>query len=320
MAMDGKITKNLSLLSIEEKERFFDSFDMLQTDCDGVLWTLRDLFPGAEKAIRALRTNGKRVVFVSNNSVRTMDDYRTKVNKLTDHTVDDSDIIHPAKIVIEYLRERKFDALCYVIGSSNFKSCLREAGFQVLDGPEEPVAESIKEVAVVINDGKPVKAVIMDFDFNCNNIKLLRAQLYLQHDALFIAGAMDKILPVGPQMRLIGPGWYVETVQKVADRKPIVLGKPGRDMSRLLKRMFAIEDPRRVLFVGDQPDMDVKFGHVSNFQTLLVGTGGVKEEDLKNFTDKQDEIPDYYIGAFADLEQIVREVVDYKAGKLQVHL
>ncbi|XP_053673797.1 uncharacterized protein LOC128724058 [Anopheles nili] len=314
MASEGKITKNLSHLSIEEKKQFFDSFDMVQTDCDGVLWLLGDVFPGVEKAIQALRTIGKRVVFVSNNSSRTMDDYRAKVIKLTDHTVEDGDIIHPAKIVIEYLREQKFDALCYVIGSSNFKSCLREAGFQVLDGPDNPVNESAKEVIATINDKQPVKAVIVDFDYNCNNIKLLRAQLYLQQGACFIVGAINKVIPLSPEMRLIGPGWYVDILRNTTKRKPIVLGKPSPDMSRLVKRMYKIDDPQRVLFVGDQPEMDVKFGHISNFQTLLVGTGGVKEEDLVQNFSCSDETPDFYIRSFADLDQIVREVVNYKTN------
>ncbi|XP_049301608.1 uncharacterized protein LOC125775136 [Anopheles funestus] len=313
MDKEGKMTKNLLKLPIEEKERFFDSFDMVQTDCDGVLWLLGEPFDGVERSIRALRTNGKRVVFVSNNSVRTMEDYRAKLYKLTDHTVDDEDVIHPAKIVIQYLRERKFDdALCYVIGSTNFKNCLREAGIQIIDGPDEPVPEAIKAVAAVINDGQPVKAVIVDFDYNMNNIKLLRAQLYLQHDALFIAGAMDTVLPVG-RMRLIGPGCYVEVLEKIADRKPIVLGKPGREMSKMLKQRYAIDNPRRVLFVGDQPEMDVQFGHISNYQTLLVGTGGVKEDDLKQLASTPSMVPDYYIDSFAGLEQFVRDVMVYKA-------
>uniref|UniRef100_A0A182MG01 Uncharacterized protein n=1 Tax=Anopheles culicifacies TaxID=139723 RepID=A0A182MG01_9DIPT len=243
-----------------------------------------------------------------------MEDYRSKLYKLTDHTVDDEDVIHPAKIVIQYLREKQIgDGLCYVIGSSNFKKCLREAGFQVLDGPDEPVPESVRAVSTVINDGQPVKAVIVDFDYNMNNIKLLRAQLYLRHDALFIAGAMDTVLPLGPRMRLIGPGCYVEVLQKIADRKPIVLGKPGREMSKILKQLYAIDNPRRVLFVGDQPEMDVQFGHISNYQTLLVGTGGVKEDDLKQLATTPDLAPDYYIDSFADLEQIVRDVMVYKA-------
>uniref|UniRef100_A0A182QHD5 4-nitrophenylphosphatase n=1 Tax=Anopheles farauti TaxID=69004 RepID=A0A182QHD5_9DIPT len=307
------MTKNLAKLSIVEKERFFDSFDMVQTDCDGVLWMLAKPFAGVDRSVRALRTNGKRVVFVSNNSVRSMEDYREKVLTITDHTVDDDDILHPAKLVIEYLREIKFDALCYVIGSANFKACLREAGFQVLDGPDDPVSESIGKILKIIDDGQPVKAVIVDFDYNMNNIKLLRAQMYLRHDELFITGAMDTVLPLSPRMRLIGPGNYVEILQRVADRKPIVLAKPGAHMSRLVKKMYAIEDPRRVLFVGDQLDTDVKFGHISNYQTLLVGTGGIKEEHLQDKV--PDIVPDYYIEAFADLEQIVRDVMMYKARK-----
>ncbi|XP_049546060.1 uncharacterized protein LOC125957419 [Anopheles darlingi] len=308
---EAKVPKNLTQLSIEEKTQFLNSFDMVQTDCDGVLWNIKDIFPGGELSIRALRNNGKRVIYVSNNSVRTMEDYRNKLGRLTDYTLDEDDVVHPARTIVEYLRWRKFDALCYVIGSTNFKNYIREAGFRIIDGPDVPI-EGLRDAIAQINDQQPVKAVIVDFDHNCNNLQLQRAQLYLQrcNDCWFIAGAMDKVLPVGPRMRLIGSGFYVEMLQQLADRKPIVLGKPGLEMSKVIKRLYSIEDSRRVLFVGDQPGSDVKFGSISGFQTLLVGTGGVRPEHLLAEGQDRDEetVPDYYIPTFADLAQVVLDV------------
>uniref|UniRef100_A0A182X2F3 Uncharacterized protein n=1 Tax=Anopheles quadriannulatus TaxID=34691 RepID=A0A182X2F3_ANOQN len=63
-----------------------------------------------------------------------MKDYRAKLEGLADHAVTDDDITYPAKTISWFLREKKFDALCYVIGSANFKDCPRQAGFQILDG------------------------------------------------------------------------------------------------------------------------------------------------------------------------------------------
>uniref|UniRef100_A0A8W7PCE7 Uncharacterized protein n=1 Tax=Anopheles coluzzii TaxID=1518534 RepID=A0A8W7PCE7_ANOCL len=63
-----------------------------------------------------------------------MKDYRAKLERLADHAVADDDITYPPKTIVWYLREIKFDALCYNIGSANFKDCLRQAGFQILDG------------------------------------------------------------------------------------------------------------------------------------------------------------------------------------------
>uniref|UniRef100_A0A182PWC7 4-nitrophenylphosphatase n=1 Tax=Anopheles epiroticus TaxID=199890 RepID=A0A182PWC7_9DIPT len=306
-----KSTQHLSKLSMEQKKKFFESFDIIQTDCDGVLWKTEELFAGVESTIRALQTNGKRVIFVSNNSVRSMDEYRSKLAVLNDGPRKDDDIMHPVKAIVAYLRDIEFAGLCYVIGSANFKDSLRSAGFQILDGPNEPVDESPRKVIGIINDEQPVEAVIVDFDYNMNNTKLLRAQMYLKQDALFIAGVMDKELAVGG-MRFIGPGCYVELLQNATGRKPIVLGKPGLQLSRMLKKRYSIENPRRVLFVGDQPEMDIKFGSISSYQTLLVGTGGFKAEDLVKLVDKPDEIPDYYIESFAELEQIVRDAMECK--------
>ena len=51
-------------------------------------------------ALRALRNSGKRVLYVSNNSVRTMKDYRAKLEGLADHAVTDDDITYPAKTIV----------------------------------------------------------------------------------------------------------------------------------------------------------------------------------------------------------------------------
>uniref|UniRef100_A0A182V9F5 ADAMTS/ADAMTS-like cysteine-rich domain-containing protein n=1 Tax=Anopheles merus TaxID=30066 RepID=A0A182V9F5_ANOME len=43
--------------------------------------------------------------------------------------------------------------------------------------------------------------------------------------------------------------------------------------------------------------------------------GRYKKEDLKTLVEKPDQLPDYYIDSFADLEKIITEVVAYKAAK-----
>lgn len=44
--------------------------DAFVFDCDGVLWRGAELVPGADVALRQLRALGKKIVFVTNNSVR----------------------------------------------------------------------------------------------------------------------------------------------------------------------------------------------------------------------------------------------------------
>jgi ribonucleotide monophosphatase NagD (HAD superfamily) len=52
-----------------------DLVDAYIFDCDGVLWRDSHLIEGALEALRALRTLGKRVFFVSNNSTKSRETY-----------------------------------------------------------------------------------------------------------------------------------------------------------------------------------------------------------------------------------------------------
>jgi hydroxymethylpyrimidine pyrophosphatase-like HAD family hydrolase len=66
----------------EEIKEFLDKFDVFLFDCDGVLWSGDHLFPGTVETLEMLRSNGKQVVFVTNNSTKSRADYKKKLEKL----------------------------------------------------------------------------------------------------------------------------------------------------------------------------------------------------------------------------------------------
>ena len=49
-------------------------------DLDGVVWLGNKVIPGAEEAIRRIRTEGEQVFFVTNNSGRTVSEVEEKLN------------------------------------------------------------------------------------------------------------------------------------------------------------------------------------------------------------------------------------------------
>ncbi|XP_062549629.1 uncharacterized protein LOC134214239 [Armigeres subalbatus] len=304
--------KRLLDLSLEDKKRFLDSIDYVFSDCDGVVWNLYGPIEGIGSAISALKSIDKHVVYVSNNSVRTSQNYRDQIQKLgLGHEVDDADIVHPVISVVKYLKSINFEGLIYAICGEPCLKTLRDAGYEVIHGPSDVMAESLRLIIPAIYDKKPVKAVVMDFDINCNHIKMLRAELYLKGDpeCLLIAGATDNSIAISPQLEVLGSGCYVDILEKATGRKAIVLGKPGYQLGVQLKEQYGIEDPTRVLFVGDMIAQDVAFGKVAGFQTLLVLTGGAKRADIEKQLD-QNCTPDYYTESFADLSKVIEEVND----------
>ncbi|XP_058464570.1 uncharacterized protein LOC131438508 [Malaya genurostris] len=306
--MNNIPSKRLLDLSLEDKQSFIDSFDYVLTDCDGVVWNIYGPIPGIGDAISELKSRKKHVVYVSNNSVRSLQNYKEQVRKLG-HDVAEEDIINPSFSVIKYLKSINFQGLIYGIGTEEFLGTLQKAGYELINGPNGWQAEELRVIYPIVHDQKAVKAVIIDYDYNCNNIKLLRAQAYLKGnpDCILIAGATDYVVSISSEFEILGPGYYVDILEKATGRKAAVLGKPGHLLGKLLKEQYQIENSRKVLFVGDMIAQDVAFGKVAGFQTLLVLTGGTKMSDVEKLTDG-DTIPDYYTDSFADLGQLVKDV------------
>ncbi|XP_055842719.1 uncharacterized protein LOC129909670 [Episyrphus balteatus] len=295
---------NLKHLSNEERLDFINSFDQVFCDVDGVIWqTTQAPIPDAGKAIEYLRSIGKDVIFVTNNSIRVIEDQLLKLEQ--NHVIATKEqVIHPAQSIADYLKEIEFEGLIYCIASGPFKKTLRSAGFEVTDGPNRMLEETIQDLAVNIFCNDPVKAVVIDVDFNLCVAKLMRAHRYLKNpNCLFLGGAADLIIPLGTK-DIIGPGPFINVVEQTTKRKAIVLGKPGVALSDFLKKRYTITEPKKVLFIGDTLGSDVKFGNISGFQTLVVLSGGTTRDDLFNEL-PEDETPDFYVDSLADLNNFI---------------
>ncbi|EDW81885.1 uncharacterized protein Dwil_GK25499 [Drosophila willistoni] len=290
-------------LSEDQRKRFVASFDRVYSDIDGVLWSMEHNVPRAIEGYAALERAGKEVTFVTNNSVRTVDQCIKRFGRLG-MKVAPEQIWHPAQTTVHYLRSIKFEGLIYIIATKEFKDILRAAGFKLLDGPNEFIEENYESLAKHIFDRQPVSAVIIDVDFNLSSAKLMRAHLYLRRpECILIAGATDRILPVAKGVNIIGPGMFSSILIESSGREAITMGKPGRDLGDMLMKHHRITVPSRVLMIGDMLAQDVCFGRRCGFQTLLVLSGGCTLEQLQS--EKLPELlPDYYADSVADLVQL----------------
>lgn len=295
---------NLKHLSKSEKEDFINSFDRIFCDCDGVIWqTAQAPIPDTGKAISYLQSIGKDVTFVTNNSIRAIE---SQLSKLEENGIiaTKKQVFHPAQSIADYLKSINFEGLIYCIASKTFKDTLRSAGFDVTDGPNRMLEETIQDLAVNIFSNDPVKAVVIDVDFNLSVAKLMKAHRYLKNpNCLFLGGAADLIIPLGSR-DIIGPGPFINVVEQTSKRKATVLGKPGEALTDFLNTRCDVKDPKRVLFIGDTLGSDIKFGHMSGYQTLVVLTGGTTRDDLFKEL-PSDETPDFYIDSLADLNNFI---------------
>uniref|UniRef100_A0A336M100 CSON009800 protein n=1 Tax=Culicoides sonorensis TaxID=179676 RepID=A0A336M100_CULSO len=289
--------KNIAEISLEETKEFFNSFDSVVFDCDGVLWHINHILPGVKECLSTLKKLGKGIKYVTNNSVRPMDNYKEMFNQL-DIELDENDLMHPARAIVEYLKEINFTGLIYCIGSTVFKANFTDAGFELIDGPMELMPESFSHAVKVIREPKPVKAVIVDVDFNNCHAKVARAAFLLNDpNVLFIAGASDCRLPLTKNVSILGPGYFNKIIEEHTGRKAMAFSKPSK---RLAEKVISIAG-ERCLFVGDMLEQDMGFANDCKYKKLLVLSGGTCSDELKELPENSEYKPDYFGESLQDL-------------------
>uniref|UniRef100_A0A1B0FGI0 4-nitrophenylphosphatase n=1 Tax=Glossina morsitans morsitans TaxID=37546 RepID=A0A1B0FGI0_GLOMM len=289
-------------LKKSEKSKFFKSFDLVFCDCDGVIWqNLHDALPGVAGAVNHLIELGKKIVFVTNNSLIPSELQLEKFSKININ-IEKHHFIHPAQSIADYLESLKFNGLILCFGSPAFKTYLQDRGFQLVQGCDGLVGNSIIELRNAIYSTDMVKAVVMDVEFNCTAWKLMRAQMHLKDpECLLIAGAADPKVPFGGH-DFIGKN----VLEDATERKAIVLGKPGCGLKDMLLQKFNIQHKNRVLFIGDSLKSDIQFGKMCGFQTMLVLTGATKLRDLEQFAHQNDDTgPDIVAESLKDIIPLV---------------
>ncbi|KAH6687156.1 4-nitrophenylphosphatase [Plectosphaerella plurivora] len=287
-------------------QEFLDKFDTFLIDCDGVLWSGDNLFDGVREAIESLRAQGKRLVFVTNNSTKSRPDYHKKFARLNiPCTPEDvfgsaySAAIYISRILNLPEGRRKV----FVLGESGVEDELRAEGVDFIGGTDPALRRDIEPADFeAIADGSAldpeVGCVLAGLDFHVNYLKLSTAYAYLRRGAEFLATNTDSTLPMGGSF-FPGAGSVGVPLINMIGRQPLALGKPSQAMMDAVEGKFHL-DRSRTCMIGDRLDTDIKFGIEGKLGgTLAVLTGVNAKADWEK-TDAV-AVPAYYVNGIADL-------------------
>jgi 4-nitrophenyl phosphatase len=224
-------------------------------DLDGVLWLGDVAIPGAAEAVAALRSNGERVLLVSNNSSARIADYLAKLQRLGMPTSSD-DLITSAQAAATLLEPGQTALVC---AGPGVDEALTQKGVR-------PVREGNADAVVV--------GWHRDFDYE----ELTAAAGAVRHGARLIGTNDDATYPT-PEGPIPGGGAILAAVATAAGVDPVIAGKPHQPMTALVRaRLGGALDGSVV--VGDRPSTDGLLAKALGVPFLLVLSGVTKETDL----------------------------------------
>ncbi|KAJ9048080.1 hypothetical protein DSO57_1038609 [Entomophthora muscae] len=268
-----------------EIKTFVESYDNFLFDCDGVLWLGSEVIPGIPATLDWLRSMGKRVFFVTNNSTKSRQQYAEKFSKLGIHASPEEifSSAYAAAVYIKEVAQLPKDKKVFVIGMDGIRNELDNIGienFSLQD--DKPLFEDSDLLQYKPDD--QVGAVVVGLDRNISYRKYAQAYQYLRYNnggkgALFVATNADSTFPMSGTM-YPGTGAILAPLITALDREPIVTGKPSLNM---LEAVFAQHkiNPSRTCMVGDRLNTDIQFGLQGGIGTLLVLTGVNQLKDLE---------------------------------------
>ncbi len=214
-------------------------------DLDGVIWLSGEPIPGADRAVRALRLAGTRVLFATNNSALTIGSLRERLGR-AGIEADPADLVTSARAA----------------------ATLVEPGATVLVVAGAGVHEALAARRVTVVEQGPADAVVVGWTDRFDFARLSEASRAVRAGALLIGTNDDPTFPT-PDGLIPGAGSLLAAVATAGGTAPIVAGKPNPPMTALIRR----EAPVISLVVGDRPSTDGRLAEALGVPFGLVLSG-----------------------------------------------
>ncbi|CDF36156.1 probable 4-nitrophenyl phosphatase [Chondrus crispus] len=270
-------------------------------DCDGVIWRGDSLIDGIPQTIEYLRSIGKRVFFVTNNSTKSRAGYLKKFTKLG-LDAQAEEIFSSSFAAAAYLEQTNFKETgkkVYIIGEIGIPQELDLIDVPYIGGPDDSAKQPNMDPGGRLEHDPDVGAVIVGFDRFINYYKIQYAQLCINENpgCKFIATNLDAVTHLTDAQEWAGNGAMVGAIRGCTGQEPILVGKPSPLMIDYIVSKYDIERSE-ICMVGDRLDTDILFGKDNGLSSVLALSGVTTEARLKDPTN--DIQPDSYVDSIAD--------------------
>lgn len=252
-------------------------------DMDGTLYLGDRLFDFTNELLAAIKQNGGRYLFMTNNSSKSVKDYILKLEKLG-VAADYEDFITSSQATAFYLKKHHADDRLYVCGTASLKEELMKEGFTVTEELDE------------------VDCIVMGFDTELTFKKLhdVSKLLLTRENIPYIATNPDYVCPT-EFGSVPDCGSVCDMLFNVSGRRPVVIGKPEALMPKLAMEKTGCSEAETAV-IGDRIYTDIKSGINAGTVTILVMSGETTQEILAASPDK----PDYVLESGREILEIIQ--------------
>ena len=250
-----------------EKNELLKSIRLYLFDMDGTLYLGDRLYSFTTELLDTLRATGRKYLFMTNNSSKSVEDYIKKLAKLGIPATRE-DFITSSQATAYYLKEHHWGQTLYVCGTRSLKKELEMEGFTVSD------------------DISKTQCIVMGFDTELTFQKLhdVSYLLLTQPDLPYIATNPDYVCPT-EFGSVPDCGSVCDMIFNATGKRPIVIGKPSPLMPQLAMSHTGFSREETAV-VGDRIYTDVKSGLNAGITGILVLSGETTREILEASEDK----------------------------------
>ena len=237
-----------------EKNELLKSKKLYLFDMDGTLYLGDRLYDFTIELLDTLKATGRRYLFMTNNSSKSVEDYIKKLAKLGIPSTRE-DFITSSQATAYYLKQHHWGQKLYVCGTKSLKRELEMEGFTVTENIDE------------------VECIVMGFDTELTFQKL--------HDVSYLLLTRESIPYIATNPDYVCPtefgsvpdcGSVCDMIFNATGKRPVVIGKPSPLMPLLAMDQHGYSKEETAV-VGDRIYTDVKSGLNAGITGILVLSG-----------------------------------------------
>ncbi len=254
----------------EKLKDWIKNIQIFLLDMDGTIYIGDKPIGGMCDTLAAIRASGRKVVYCTNNSSRTADEYVRKLKKIGLYGEED-EIYTSSMATIGYLKKWYPGKRVYVCATEAVKAEFAAGGIHLTEDDPE--------------------VCVLAYDTELTYAKLEKMNHFLVKGAVYIATHPDDVCPA-PEVYKPDVGSFIQLLRCSSGREPdVICGKPFQVMGEAILDRYHVS-PEEIVMVGDRPHTDIRFGRNNGFHTILVLSGETDEQKSKTLpdTDRPDVI------------------------------